>query len=36
MVAFHRNLLAGHAPAAALARAQSRASVAGFVCLGSG
>ena len=36
MLAFHRNLLAGHAPAAALARAQSRASVAGFVCLGSG
>ena len=36
MLAFHRNLLAGNAPAAALARAQSRASVAGFVCLGSG
>jgi CHAT domain-containing protein len=36
MLAFHRNLLDGHAPAAALARAQSRASVAGFVCLGSG
>jgi len=36
MLAFHRNLLAGHAPAAALARAQARAPVAGFVCLGSG
>jgi CHAT domain-containing protein len=36
MLAFHRNLLAGDAPAAALARAQARLSVAGFVCLGSG
>ena len=36
MLAFHRNLLAGDKPAVALARAQSRASVAGFVCLGSG
>jgi tetratricopeptide (TPR) repeat protein len=35
MLAFHRNLLAGDAPAAALARAQSRTAVAGFVCLGS-
>jgi CHAT domain-containing protein len=36
MLAFHRNLLAGHAPASALARAQARAAVPGFVCLGSG
>jgi CHAT domain-containing protein len=36
MLAFHRNLLTGDAPATALARAQSRAPVAGFVCLGSG
>jgi tetratricopeptide (TPR) repeat protein len=36
MLAFHRGLLADNAPTAALARAQARASVAGFVCLGSG
>jgi CHAT domain-containing protein len=36
MLAFHRGLLAGDAPGAALARAQARASVAGFVCIGSG
>jgi hypothetical protein len=36
MLAFHRNLVAGDAPAKALARAQTRVSVAGFVCLGSG
>jgi hypothetical protein len=36
MLAFHRNLLAGDTPAVALARAQARTPVAGFVCLGSG
>jgi len=36
MLAFHRNLAAGEAPASALARAQARAALAGFVCLGSG
>jgi hypothetical protein len=36
MLAFHRNLLDGDAPAAALARAQARTPVAAFVCLGSG
>ncbi len=30
MLAFHRNLVAGHAPAAALARAQARAAVRGL------
>jgi CHAT domain len=36
MLAFHQHLLAGDAPAAALARAQARVRTAGFVCLGSG
>jgi hypothetical protein len=36
MLAFHRHLSAGLGPGAALARAQERAAVAGFVCLGSG
>jgi hypothetical protein len=36
MLAFHRNLAAGGAPASALARAQAGAAVPGFVCLGSG
>jgi len=36
MLSFHRNLAAGDAPAAALAKAQARADVPGFVCLGSG
>ena len=36
MLAFHRNRAAGHAPACALARAQARAPIAGFVCLGEG
>jgi CHAT domain-containing protein len=36
MFAFHRDLLAGHAPAVALARAQARVPAAGFVCLGTG
>jgi CHAT domain-containing protein len=36
MVAFHRRLLDGDSPAAALARAQQGAAVPGFVCLGSG
>jgi CHAT domain-containing protein len=36
MLAFHRHLASGATPAAALARAQARTAVAGFVCLGSG
>src|SRR5205823_14328769 len=36
MLAFHEHLLAGHRPAAALAKAQARTAVAGFVCLGDG
>jgi tetratricopeptide (TPR) repeat protein len=36
MLAFHRELLAGLAPAAALARAQAGAKTAGFICLGAG
>jgi CHAT domain-containing protein len=36
MLAFHQHLLAGDAPAAALARAQARARTAGFACLGTG
>jgi hypothetical protein len=36
MLAFHRELVAGARPATALARAQARATVPGFVCLGSG
>jgi hypothetical protein len=36
MLAFHRDLLAGVAPAAALARAQAGAKTAGFICLGAG
>jgi CHAT domain len=36
MLSFHEQLLAGLAPAAALARAQARARTAGFVCLGTG
>jgi hypothetical protein len=36
MLAFHRNLAGGDAPALALARAQSGGAGAGFVCLGSG
>jgi hypothetical protein len=36
MLAFHQHLLAGLAPAAALARAQANARTAGFVCLGAG
>jgi CHAT domain len=36
MLAFHRDLLAGAAPAAALARAQAGAKTAGFLCLGAG
>ena len=36
MLAFHAQLLDGLAPAAALARAQANARVAGFVCLGAG
>jgi len=36
MLAFHRDLLAGAAPAAALARAQAGAKTAGFICLGAG
>jgi CHAT domain-containing protein len=36
LVAFHRELLAGADPAAALAIAQRKATVAGFVCLGCG
>jgi tetratricopeptide (TPR) repeat protein len=36
MLAFHRDLLAGFAPAAALARAQAGAKTPGFICLGAG
>ncbi len=36
MLAFHRLLVGGVAPAAALAQAQGGRDVAGFVCLGSG
>ena len=36
MLAFHRNLLAGVAPAAALARAQAGAKTPGFICFGAG
>ena len=36
MLAFHRNLAGGDAPATALAKAQARAAVPGFVCLGVG
>jgi len=36
MLTFHRRLLAGETPAAALAHAQARSRTAGFVCLGSG
>ena len=41
MPAFHRELVAGHAPAVALARAQARLPardlpLAGFACLGAG
>ena len=36
MLAFHRELAGGARPATALARAQARATVPGFVCLGSG
>jgi hypothetical protein len=36
MVALHRELAAGRPPAAALATAQSKSSVPGFVCLGYG
>jgi hypothetical protein len=36
MLAFHRDLLEGAAPAAALARAQAGAKTAGFICLGAG
>jgi CHAT domain-containing protein len=36
MLAFHRELLAGTAPAAALARVQTGAKTAGFICLGAG
>jgi tetratricopeptide (TPR) repeat protein len=36
MLAFHRDLLAGAAPAAALARAQAGAKTAGFICFGAG
>ena len=36
MLAFHRNLAGGDAPATALAKAQARAAVPGFVCLGAG
>jgi len=36
MVAFHRGLMAGSPPAAALAKAQTAASMSGFVCLGLG
>jgi CHAT domain/MalT-like TPR region len=36
MLAFHRNLLAGARPAAALARAQAGTRAPGFVCLGDG
>jgi hypothetical protein len=36
MLAFHRELTGGAGPATALARAQKRAPVPGFVCLGSG
>lgn len=36
MMTLHRDLVAGVAPATALARAQSRAAVPGFICLGSG
>jgi CHAT domain-containing protein len=36
MTALHRRLLAGEAPAAALAAASAAAEVPGFVCLGAG
>ena len=36
MLAFHKHLAAGDTPASALAKAQARAAVPGFVCLGSG
>ncbi len=36
MLSFHRELAGGARPATALARAQARATVPGFVCLGSG
>jgi hypothetical protein len=36
MIAFHRHLLAGKSPAEALAHAQAKALVPGFVCLGTG
>ena len=36
MLAFHRELVAGAAPAVALARAQAGAKTAGFICLGAG
>ena len=36
MLAFHRNLLAGEAPAMALAHAQAKTPTPGFVCLGTG
>ena len=36
MLAFHRDLLAGFGPAAALARAQAGARTPGFICLGAG
>jgi hypothetical protein len=36
MLAFHRDLLAGLGPAAALARAQAGAKTPGFICLGAG
>jgi CHAT domain-containing protein len=36
LLAFHRRLLTGSTPAAALAKAQANATVPGFVCLGNG
>jgi CHAT domain-containing protein len=36
MVAFHRSLAGGDTPAVALAKAQARAPVPGFLCLGNG
>jgi hypothetical protein len=36
MVAFHRRLISGESPAAALAHAQARSAVPGFVCIGTG
>jgi hypothetical protein len=36
MLAFHRGLIAGAAPATALTRAQYGANTPGFICLGAG